>query len=130
MQLGRKSHEQFGPYDLSYDIVGDVETSAAGNLIIRVGRTNVADERWEQVAHITLTPDEVQRFYDAIGAQGFRHRDTELVDLLGQYGDAKFGDEYWPGNPGPWLPREQAIRLAELTDSPIPEYDEDDEVIL
>lgn len=71
-QLGRESHAQFGPYDLSYDIIGAIETSAAGNLIIRVGHTEVADERWEQVAHITLTPDEVRRLYDTIEAQGFR----------------------------------------------------------
>lgn len=71
-QLGRESHDQLNVYGLDYDIIGAIETSAAGNLIIRIGHTSAVDERWEQVAHITLTPDEVQRLYDNIEAQGFR----------------------------------------------------------
>jgi hypothetical protein len=37
-----------------------------------------------------------------------------LVDLLNQYGTAKFGDEWWPGNAAAWLSPEAAGELATL----------------
>jgi hypothetical protein len=39
----------------------------------------------------------------------------ELVELLNKYGEAKFGDEWWPGNPDAWLGSEDAQRLSELS---------------
>jgi hypothetical protein len=41
---------------------------------------------------------------------------VELYELLGEYGNAKFGDEWWPGNAEAWLPQDRADRLAELTE--------------
>jgi hypothetical protein len=32
---------------------------------------------------------------------------AELVALLNEYGEAKFGDEWWPGNAASWLGNEE-----------------------
>jgi len=40
----------------------------------------------------------------------------EFIKLLHEYGHAKFGDEWWPGNPDEWLPPEKAARLKELAE--------------
>jgi hypothetical protein len=37
-----------------------------------------------------------------------------LVGLLNQYGAAKFGDEWWPGNAAAWLSLDEAAELATL----------------
>jgi hypothetical protein len=41
---------------------------------------------------------------------------AELYQLLNEYGNAKFGDEWWPGNAAVWIGEQQAARLDELTD--------------
>lgn len=37
-----------------------------------------------------------------------------LVELLHKYGEAKFGDEWWPGNAGAYLSDEEAEELESL----------------
>lgn len=51
-------------------------------------------------------------------AQGGLTRDEviELFQLLSEYGHAKFGDEWWPGNAQAWISADKAERLAELTE--------------
>lgn len=39
-----------------------------------------------------------------------------VIDLLNAYGTAKFGDEWWPGNPNAHLPAEEAAELRGLCD--------------
>lgn len=39
---------------------------------------------------------------------------SRLIDLLNQYGNAKFGDEWWPGCAEAWLPADDAAELAAL----------------
>ena len=41
-------------------------------------------------------------------------RSRRLAGLLNQYGTAKFGDEWWPGNAAAWLPADAAAELATL----------------
>jgi hypothetical protein len=36
------------------------------------------------------------------------------IELLNEYGTAKFGDDWWPGNAVPWIGREKAMELHEL----------------
>jgi hypothetical protein len=36
------------------------------------------------------------------------------IELLGAYGEAKFGDEWWPGEPTAWLPADEAAELIGL----------------
>jgi hypothetical protein len=40
----------------------------------------------------------------------------ELWELLTEYAQAKFGDEWWPGNAQEWIGQEKAERLWALTD--------------
>jgi hypothetical protein len=40
----------------------------------------------------------------------------ELYALLQEYAEAKFGDEWWPGNASEWISAEKAARLQELTE--------------
>lgn len=42
----------------------------------------------------------------------------ELIDLLNEYGDAKFGDEWWPGNADPFIGKTKAARLNDLLSAP------------
>lgn len=37
-------------------VIGEVDTSSAGNVILRVGRE--AGDGWQQTEHVVLTPDE------------------------------------------------------------------------
>lgn len=37
-----------------------------------------------------------------------------LVELLMRYGEAKFGDEWWPSNADAWTGTDDAAELAEL----------------
>ncbi|TKG62375.1 MULTISPECIES: hypothetical protein [Pseudonocardiaceae] len=39
-----------------------------------------------------------------------------VIELLNQYGQAKFGDEWWPGNADSWLDQADADELATLLD--------------
>lgn len=39
-----------------------------------------------------------------------------VIELLNQYGQAKFGDEWWPGNADAWLNQPDADELATLLD--------------
>lgn len=39
-----------------------------------------------------------------------------LAELLGMYAEAKFRDEWWPGNPGAWLGPVLGQELTELLD--------------
>lgn len=47
---------------------------------------------------------------------------AELYHLLSEYGYAKFGDEWWPGNSSAWIGEDKAARLDELTDKLRPGY--------
>jgi hypothetical protein len=38
----------------------------------------------------------------------------EMITLINEYGDAKFGDEWWPGNANGWIGDEKGNRLSEL----------------
>lgn len=40
----------------------------------------------------------------------------ELLDLLDEYGEAKLGDDWWPGMAEEWLGKEKAQRMNELRD--------------
>lgn len=40
----------------------------------------------------------------------------ETIRLLSAYGEAKFGDEWWPGNAQPHLGAERGARLEQLLD--------------
>lgn len=48
--------------DLS--VIGGIERSGAGNLILRIGRNRwpYAGQGWEQTEHVVLTPEEAARF--------------------------------------------------------------------
>lgn len=37
-----------------------------------------------------------------------------LAELLGKYGNEKFGNEWWPGHADAYLGQEEAIELGEL----------------
>ena len=53
---------------------------------------------------------------------------ARLINLLNEYGDAKFGDEWWPGNAGPWIGAEKGDELASLLERvPNPAYVEPDQ---
>lgn len=41
-------------------------------------------------------------------------RAQRIIELLGAYGRAKFGDEWWPGNARPWLDAKKGAELEEL----------------
>jgi hypothetical protein len=38
----------------------------------------------------------------------------EMISLLNDYGNAKFGDDWWPGDAYGYLSDKQAARLSEL----------------
>lgn len=38
----------------------------------------------------------------------------ETIDLLNAYGEAKLGDDWWPGNAGAWIGEEEGRRLEYL----------------
>jgi hypothetical protein len=49
------------------------------------------------------------------GDDGLSYGDLRrTVELLNEYGTAKFGDEWWPGNAGGWLSDGKARELAAL----------------
>jgi hypothetical protein len=55
------------PYLRQNGVIGEISRSPAGNTILRVG---VADsERWEQVAHVVLTPAERDELIAELTAQ-------------------------------------------------------------
>jgi hypothetical protein len=60
------------------DVIGDVEKSAAGNSVLRVGTTN-PDGSWTQTAHIVLAPAERDVLIDALTAQ--READPILYSI-------------------------------------------------
>jgi hypothetical protein len=39
-----------------------------------------------------------------------------MLELLNEYGFAKFGDEWWPGNAQPWIGEEKGKELEKLLD--------------
>lgn len=41
---------------------------------------------------------------------------VELIELLNEYGTAKFGDEWWPGHAGPHIGKKKGRRLENLLD--------------
>lgn len=41
---------------------------------------------------------------------------ARLLMLLTEYGEAKFGDEWWPGNAGDWIGEAKGLELARLLD--------------
>ncbi len=49
-------------------------------------------------------------------------RIARMIELFNEYGAAKFGDEWWPGNPRPWIGEEQGAELQAL----IEEFGSDD----
>ena len=42
---------------------------------------------------------------------------TRLIKLLQEYGEAKFGNEWWPSNADPWLGPDKGQELAELLEA-------------
>lgn len=47
-------------------------------------------------------------------AEGSLRRTQRIIELLGAYGRAKFGDEWWPGNARAWLGAKKGAELEEL----------------
>ena len=43
-----------------------------------------------------------------------RKDEARTVELLNEYGQAKFGDEWWPGSPWAYLGRERGDELCRL----------------
>ena len=43
-----------------------------------------------------------------------RKDEARTVKLLNEYGQAKFGDEWWPGSPWAYLGRERGDELCRL----------------
>lgn len=58
-QYGREAGPPYLGHTL--DIIGQVETSAAGNLVLRIGSVN-EDGSWTQDKHVVLTPAEWTAF--------------------------------------------------------------------
>jgi hypothetical protein len=60
------------------DVIGSVEVSGAGNVILRAGRENEAHGSWSQMLHIVLTPDEADLLIDELTAavEDYRTRAT------------------------------------------------------
>jgi hypothetical protein len=50
------------------DLVGNIDVSAAGNVVLRIGREIDEDGRWEQIAHVVLSPHEARCLRNALGA--------------------------------------------------------------
>lgn len=59
------------PYGRFNHIIGDIDISMSGNTIMRVGQLDTTSNRWEQVAHVVLTPAERERLIDQL----LEHRD-------------------------------------------------------
>ena len=49
-----------------HHIIGQIETSLAGNTVLRCGRTEWPSNSWTQSLHIVLTPDETQALIDEL----------------------------------------------------------------
>lgn len=47
-------------------IVGGIETTASGNVVVRVGRENIDSDGWSKVGHIVLTRDEAIEFANEV----------------------------------------------------------------
>ena len=43
-----------------HHLIGEIETSPAGNTVLRCGATNWPNRGWTQRLHIVLTPDETR----------------------------------------------------------------------
>jgi hypothetical protein len=43
-----------------------------------------------------------------------RKDEARTVELLNEYGQARFGDEWWPGSPWAYLGRERGDELCRL----------------
>ena len=43
-----------------------------------------------------------------------RKDEARTVELLNEYGQAKFGDEWWPGSPWAYIGRERGDELCRL----------------
>lgn len=67
--IGTAAHQDFNIYSLDFDVIGQVDTSPCGNLILRIGHTSVGEDSWEFIAHVTLTPAEVEAFIADIKAK-------------------------------------------------------------
>lgn len=63
--LGREIRSEFGPTH----VIGDVEKSAAGNTVLRVGEHDWTDGGWVQIAHVVLTPAEREALIARLIAQ-------------------------------------------------------------
>lgn len=66
-------------------VIGRLETSLAGNLILRVGRQNEPGLAgpWHQTEHVVLAPDEALRFAVAVVAKVAK-QEPVTIDLAGQ----------------------------------------------
>ena len=47
-------------------VLSDVEVSAGGNVILRVGREH-GEGYWSQTEHVVMTPDEARALHAALG---------------------------------------------------------------
>jgi len=56
-------------------VVGEIETSMAGNVILRIGREN--DIGWSQTEHVVLAPEEAQ----ALASELLRASGVRLAPL-------------------------------------------------
>ena len=59
---GNQIPSEYGPIG----VVGEPETSAVGNLVLRVGRLHAVGTGWHQTEHVVLTPDEGFALVEAI----------------------------------------------------------------
>lgn len=47
-------------------VIGQVETTGSGNIVLRVGRELARDSGWEQTEHVVLTPAEAAALIDEL----------------------------------------------------------------
>ena len=66
-QFGNDPDIADSPYYRGH-IIGQLEQSAAGNLVIRAGEQNQGGKSWMQTLHIVLTPEEARELVRQINA--------------------------------------------------------------
>jgi hypothetical protein len=53
-------------HDVRRSVIGEITTSIAGNVILRIGREHEPGGSWHLAEHVTLTPDEARSFAAAV----------------------------------------------------------------
>lgn len=59
---GHKVRTAYDIRRVSRDVVGRVDTSAAGNLILEIGEMEIEGTTWQKTGHVVLTPEEYLEF--------------------------------------------------------------------